>query len=148
MVNPEAKIKALLDISFVEPLAAVARDEGFNFLDRLIREWKDGTNRFEKPGEVIYGAFVEGVLVGTGGLTFQRESLGRVRRVYVHPDFRRQGIAKSLMDAVLAFAKERYPVVVLYTETTEAKQMYERMGFIPESPDGPDHATHRLVFCL
>lgn len=145
---PEAKIKALLDVSHAGPLAAVARDEGFNFLDRLIREWQDGTNRFEKPGEVIYGAFVDDVLVGTGGLTFQREGVGRVRRVYVHPDFRRQGIAKSLMDAILAYARERYPVVVLYTETTEAKQMYEGMGFIPESPDGPDHATHRLEFCL
>jgi predicted GNAT family acetyltransferase len=145
-VKPTAKIEPLLDVSQVESLAAVARAEGFNFLDRLIDEWQNGTNKFEKPSEVIYGAFVDGNLIATAGLTFQRENLGRVRRVYVHPNYRRQGIAKSLMNTVLSFAQEQYSTVVLYTETQEAREMYERLGFIPESPDGPDHATHRLQF--
>ena len=130
----------------VIPLAAMARSEGFEFLDRLIEEWEDGTNRFEKPGEVILGVWLGDELVGTGGLTVQRENVARVRRVYVHPEHRKRGIATLLMHSVLARARAHFAVAVLFTDTLEASTLYERLGFEPDNSDGPDHATHRMHF--
>ena len=138
------RVERLSQMTKVVPLAAIARSEGFQFLDRLIVEWTEGSNRFSQPGEAIFGAFVGEVLVGTAGITVQRDHVGRVRRVYVHPAYRRQGIAKLLMDAVLTIGRDHFTTLVLYTETDEARNMYERLGFVPESPEGSDHATHRL----
>jgi GNAT superfamily N-acetyltransferase len=137
------RIERLTDVEAVRELAKVARSEGFAFLDRLISEWVDGTNRFARSDEILFGAFVDGRLVGTAGLTFQRARTGRVRRVYVHPDYRRQGIAGALMAEVLSFAQDRYIELVLFAETPEAFRLYERLGFVFESSEGPDHATHR-----
>lgn len=36
----------------VEELEALAACEGFNFMTRLVAEWRSGTNRFDKPGSV------------------------------------------------------------------------------------------------
>ncbi len=138
------EVVRLAHLDDIGSLAEAARGEGFRFLDRLRREWEDGSNRFEAPGEVLFGAYVDGVLVGTGGLTRQGSSLGRVRRVYVHPEFRRRGIAGALMAAVLEFGRDWYSELVLYTETSEAARLYEGLGFVAEDPEGPDHATHRL----
>lgn len=79
-------IRRLVAPDDVLPLALAAHGEGFTFLGRLLAEWADGTNRFERPGEALFGAYSDGALVGTAGLTRQGERLGRVRRVYVHPD--------------------------------------------------------------
>ena len=126
------------------PLAKAARGEGFNFLDRLVREWHDGINRFDTEDEALFGAYVGGELVGTAGVTRQGPRLGRVRRVYVNPSHRRGGIAGRLMAEVLRFAHGKYDELVLFTDTEGAARMYERLGFVRESSDGPDHATHRL----
>lgn len=140
-MTPE--IRPLKDIEAVPWLAQAARDEGFAFLDRLVEEWETGVNRFDSDGELLFGAFDEGRLVATGGLTRQREDLGRLRRIYVHPQWRGQGIATGMVVRILAEAGERFPEVVLYTDNPAAARLYERLGFVPESPDGPDHATHR-----
>ena len=138
-------VRRLIDLVALPPLAAAARAEGFRFLDQLIDEWAEGTNRFDGWGEALFGAFVGDELVGTAGLTRQGERLGRVRRVYVRPDRRRLGIAEALMREVLASARPHFNALVLYAETPEAFRLYERFGFRWESPDGPDHATHRLT---
>ena len=145
MSEGAVRLTRLTSLDGIEPLAEAARAEGFEFLDRLIREWVSGANRFEGANEALYGTFVGDTLVGTAGLTFQRPGLGRVRRVYVRSDFRRKGVARRLMAEVLAFARAHYPEVALYTGTVEAARLYEGMAFVPESPGGMDHATHRLV---
>ncbi len=145
-MTPAARIERLAVDPVVENLATVARAEGFAFLDRLVAEWTDGTNRFDRSDEVLFGAFIDGELVGTAGLTHQREELGRVRRVYVHPVHRSKGIATALMTEVLAFAQTHYSTLVLFSETPEAFRLYERLGFAPENPTGRDRATHRLIF--
>lgn len=139
------EIARLTDLERIEPLLTEAKAEGFAFLDRLRDEWRAGTLRFDQEGEILFGAFADNRLVGTAGLTRQGPLLGRVRRVYVSPTYRGHGIAKALMLAVLEFARPLYGELVLFTEMAEAARLYEGLGFQPESPDGPDHATHRLT---
>ena len=138
-------VHRLIDLAALPPLAAAARAEGFRFLDLLIDKWAEGTNCFDGRGEALFGAFVGDELVGTAGLTRQDDHLGRVRRVYVRPDHRRLGIAEALMRAVLGHARPFYDALVLYAETPEAFRLYQSLGFVEESSDGPDHATHRLA---
>ena len=140
----EIDVVRLVHLDDVASLAYAARSEGFNFLDRLITEWKDGTNRFDDEGEALFGAYLNGELVGTAGVTRQNPALGRIRRVYVNPALRRQGIARRLVIEVLRFAKDEYKELVLFTDTERAAAFYESLRFLPESPEGPDHATHRL----
>ncbi|WP_431825239.1 hypothetical protein [Burkholderia sp. F1] len=34
-------------------LERAASEQGFSFIGRLIDEWRDGSNRFDKPGECL-----------------------------------------------------------------------------------------------
>ncbi|MEP7166498.1 MAG: N-acetyltransferase [Candidatus Woesebacteria bacterium] len=56
-----------------------------------------------------------------------------VYNLYVHPEFRRQGIAKELLLQVLSHLRERKSVEILYLSVMQsnsaALHMYERLGF-------------------
>jgi hypothetical protein len=138
------EIRRFSDLWDIHELVAAANGEGFNFLDRLVSEWNDGTNRFERPEEALLVVETLGRVVGVGGMTRQRDGVGRVRRFYVHPDFRNRGVGTALLDAILDHARLHYDEVVLWTSQPPAMRLYERLGFAPESDQGPDHATHRL----
>lgn len=71
-------------------------------------------------------------LVGTGALVRESEGVGRVVRMAVAADYRRLGIGRALLDALLAAARERgFRRVVLETTDTwqEAIAFYRRCGF-------------------
>jgi len=93
----------------------------------------------------LFGAFADEEWVGTGGLTLDPfnpgERNGRVRRMYVRPDFRRLGVGRALLNHVLEAARGRFGVLQLYTENPRAAKMYEAAGFQPV--DEPK-VTHRL----
>ena len=62
------KIKNLLDVNLMD-LVTESKKEGFRFLERLINDYKNGTNNFSKSGEVLYGVFnKEGLLIAIGGI--------------------------------------------------------------------------------
>lgn len=66
-------------------LQAEAIAEGFNFIDTLVGDWADGSNRFDGPGEVLLGCFDRGELIAVGGLNVDpfagNPGIGRIRRV-------------------------------------------------------------------
>ena len=55
-----------------------------------------------------------------------------ITNIAVHPDWRRRGIARSLLDAILEDARRR-DLAVAFLEVrptnTEARTLYERLGF-------------------
>jgi hypothetical protein len=57
-----------LPIAGFDALAAEARGQERDFVDRLEREWRDASNRFAGAGEILLGAFDGDRLVGVGGL--------------------------------------------------------------------------------
>lgn len=82
------------------PFEALLREscaEGFDHVRRLIAHWEDGSNRFERLGEKLFGAFHEDALIGVGGLNIDPyagdPAIGRVRHLYVLPNHRRHGVA-------------------------------------------------------
>lgn len=115
------------------PLIEESRAEGFDFLQRLKDEYASGANRFDKPGEAIFGVRdAQGRLVAVGGLNrdpFQDDpNVGRLRRVYVRPSWRRRGLAARLVATVLEAARAHFNRVQLRS-TEEAMEFYRVMGF-------------------
>jgi GNAT superfamily N-acetyltransferase len=128
----------------VETLEASAVSEGFNFMTRLLTEWRSGTNRFDKPGECLFGAFEGGRMVGMGGLTIDpyvpAGDVGRLRRLYVAPSVRRRGIGAALVNALLQHASGRFRLVRLTADTQAGADFYLRCGFAQVDDDSATHA--------
>lgn len=114
-------------------LRGEAEREGFRFLGRLESDWRAGENRFDEPGEVLLGAFVDNVLIGVGGLNrdpyAKVASRGRLRRLYVHPGWRGIGVGQALVGALVDLAALAFVEVSLHTDTAVASSFYRRCGF-------------------
>jgi GNAT superfamily N-acetyltransferase len=123
-----------------------AVDQGFNLVGRLIRDWQDGSNRFDKPGECLLAVTEDGTLLGVGGLNvdpYVPDGLtGRLRRLYVANAFRRRGIGEALVAALLQKAAQRFRQVRLSSDTESAAAFYVRLGF---SAVEDETATHVKV---
>lgn len=110
---------------------------------RLCQEWENGSNRFNKPGEALFGLTVDGELVAIGGINRQDDSTGRLRRFYVLPDHRRRGLGTRLLHHILDHAAGgHFRRVILRTDTDAAERFYLAYGFacIRDSHD----ATHEI----
>ena len=117
--------------------------QGFTMLTRLASEWEAGTNRFDRPNELLLGAFRDNQLVATGGLNIDpyasASGTARIRHVYVLDAERKNGIGRALILRLLAHAAGRFHVVRLWTGRATA--LYDRLGF--DRTDDPK-ATHIL----
>jgi GNAT superfamily N-acetyltransferase len=67
-------------------------------------------------------------------------SVGRIRHVYVLERERRRGVARALVERLLAHAAGRFRVVRL--STGEAASFYESLGFARVEGE---HVTHVMV---
>lgn len=128
----------------IDQLVAVSEAEGMRMVRRFAEEWRSGHHRFCGPGERIFAATLEGRTVAIGGLSrdpfVDDETVGRVRRMYVHPDHRGQGMGSSLLDRIVrasGFARLR-----IRTDQPNAAAFYEARGF---EPVGDANATHELA---
>ena len=129
----------------MELLRTEAINEGFLFVDRLVRDWRSGSNRFDLPGEQLLGAFTGETLIGVGGLNrdpyLDQAGIGRLRHLYVRECARRHGVASALVRRLLDEASNSFRIVRLRTATGEAAAFYLRHGFVPVRDETASHAT-------
>ncbi|PJF39571.1 MAG: GNAT family N-acetyltransferase, partial [Phototrophicales bacterium] len=94
----------------------------------------------QQPNNCIYGAFAQEELIGMAGF-FQHEALKLRHKsiiwgVYVLPDWRRQGVARQMMEVILnqirtlPAVKQVHVTVVNNNDNVAAKQMYLELGFV------------------
>ncbi|MGE7931610.1 GNAT family N-acetyltransferase [Viridibacillus arvi] len=118
----------------IDSLVKQSKADGFRFVERLVNDYKNGSNTFNHIGEGLFGVFnEEGVLVAIGGLNkdpFSNEqSIGRLRRFYVCKAYRRKGIGSLLVKRIIDEAKKYYKIIVLHTDTEQADKFYSSIGF-------------------
>ncbi|HSF83720.1 MAG TPA: GNAT family N-acetyltransferase [Anaerolineales bacterium] len=124
-----------------------ANREGFKALQRLRDDWQAGVNRFSALGEAFYVARCDGALVGVCGLNCdpfaEDPRVGRLRRMYVHPQFRRMGIGRQLVLRAIEDGRGHFHTLRLRTVDEGASAFYKALGFDPV--EGMEAATHQLV---
>ena len=144
-VRVERLIEASSDL--FDALVDESERQGYRFVPRLADEWASGANRFDRPGEALFAARIDGRLVGACGLNVDPYTrvvgVGRVRHLYVYvlADYRRLGVGRQLVEQVLDAARGRFGRLRLSTQNPAAAQLYERLEF--ERRAAADH-THLL----
>jgi GNAT superfamily N-acetyltransferase len=86
--------------------------------------------RLEPNG--CFGAIADGRLVATTTTTTYQNDLAWIGMVLVDPQYRRQGIATTLMETALDYLKDKVATVKL-DATPQGKPVYEKFGFKLES---------------
>ncbi len=91
-------------------------------------------------GVTFFIARVDGTAAGCGGIQLVGTDYGELKRMYVRPGFRGQGLGVALLEHLAAYARE-HGVSLLRLETgihqTDAIRLYERWGFSRIPPFGP-----------
>lgn len=107
--------------------------EGFRHIKRLVIDYENGANKFDKEGEALFIALQNNEIVGVCGLNSNpyesSYDVGRIRRLYVSPRVRRFGIGRMLMNYVIEEARNTYKLLVLRTHNPIADIFYQSLGF-------------------
>ena len=129
----------------LDAMRAEARAENHSMLDTLARQWASGETRFDRPGEALHAAYVDGELAGIGGITLEPSMLGalRMRRFYVFQRFRRSGVARALAGTLLEHCAGK---TVTANAAAGSETFWEALGFVPDRRDGWTHILFRAVF--
>jgi GNAT superfamily N-acetyltransferase len=95
-------------------------------------------DRYRRMGEAglghWYGAFLGDRLVADLGVFHDGRGLGRYQSVETHPDFRRQGIAGTLIYEAGRQAIARHDLhtlVIIAEEDASPARLYQSLGFVP-----------------
>jgi ribosomal protein S18 acetylase RimI-like enzyme len=87
---------------------------------------------YMKNGNHFWVAEAEGKVVGMIGVQHHDEGTGEIRRLRVHPDYRRRGIGGALVETAVRFCREQnYLKVTLDTfmERDPAIRLFEQFKF-------------------
>ncbi len=106
---------------------------------------------FAPPGGRLLLASVDGQVAGCAGLRRLSPEIGEIKRVYVRPAFRRNGVGRALIEAVIAAARLiGYRKLRLETASfmESAQALYRSLGFelIEPYQEIPDVMKHLWVF--
>jgi putative acetyltransferase len=87
----------------------------------------------------FFVARLDGAAAGCGGLKFYGKEYAEVKRMYVRPEFRGNGLAKAILRHLETHASQE-GILLLRLETgihqVEAIALYERFGFSEIGPFG------------
>lgn len=148
MTTNKVQLITISDHNFkmVSDLIHSARQEGYLFVQRTLDDWVNGTNKFNCPGEQLYGLMVKNELIGIGGLNIDPytddNKVGRVRHVYILKAHRRNGYASVLMRTILEKAGQHFTALRLYTDSPYAALFYETLGFVYIDDYKASHILH------
>lgn len=126
----------------LDMLRAEAAAEGFENMESLFSQWQDGSNRFNRPGELLTVAWADGDLAGIGGITedFIDPAALRMRRFYVRANYRRHGVGRAIANFVLETARPLDRQIVVHAATEEAGAFWETLGFERITREKTTHA--------
>jgi GNAT superfamily N-acetyltransferase len=120
-----------------------------SMLDQDLRE----LGKFLPPYGRLLLAECDGQVVGLACMKRIREEMGEIKRMYVRPEYRRRGIGRALLEALIAEAQAiGYPTMRLDSTRfmAEAHSLYRSLGFreiepYPES-EIPEELRQHWIF--
>lgn len=80
-----------------------------------------------------FAARASGKILGTVTTTTYGDTLAWIGMMLVHPEQRRRGIGRALMERTLAYLKARGIRCIKLDATPLGSPLYEKLGFVPES---------------
>ena len=129
-------------LTSLPPEIAVLRDEaaadGIHNMGTLVAEWQSGSERYDGPGEALFGAFDRDGLVGIGCVKREQAAM-RMRRLYVRRAARRGGVGRALAQAMIARGFESMKRLTCNAVPPGAAEFWEAMGFRRVAADGWTH---------
>ena len=148
MVLEIQRIRSLPTQSFTEILAE-SKMAGFRTIERLITDWEKGVNRFDRPGEALFIVRKGDRILGVCGLNrdpyINSSQIGRVRRLYVMRDSRRQGLGRILVHQMIEVAKLSFERLHVRTINPVAAQFYQALGFMPCHCESATHTLNLIT---
>jgi GNAT superfamily N-acetyltransferase len=131
----------------LDGLAEQASAEDIRIVARVVSRWRDGSERFDGPGERLYVAVdhEKGVTIGIGGLAQCPDVPGalRMRRFYVAPLYRRHGVARGLAQRLIEDVEGATTTLTCNARASAAAPpFWESMGFEPVDAPGITHLRH------
>jgi ribosomal protein S18 acetylase RimI-like enzyme len=134
-----------LFVEYAHFLASIHGEVCFQDLERELAEFP-GT--YGPPDGCLLLAFDETRLAGCVAARKIGEGICEMKRLYVRPEFRGQGVGRALARAIIDEARQlgyaRMRLDTLLT-MTEAQALYRTLGFYSIGPYG-QHATSHAVF--
>lgn len=130
----------------VAPLAGHADHEGIRIVSTVLERWQDESERYQGRGEAILAAVVDDEVVGIGALSRCPHVDGslRMRRFYVAPAWRRQGVARSLAEELIAVGHAYTDLITCNAgASAAAAPFWESVGFVPVDVEGISHVHRR-----
>jgi GNAT superfamily N-acetyltransferase len=130
-----------------DALLADAASEDVRNMALLAQDWASSDQRFDGDGEALLGALLAGKLAGLGGLSIElaaAEPARRVRRFYVRPALRRQGVARTLASALIQEALDQVDLLTCNAAASPAAApFWEAQGFSRDSSGPWTHVLRR-----
>ena len=123
-----ARISTQLPAAF-DTLIEDAEADGHRHMSRLATEFDETPAMFH----AIFAAYVGDDLAGLGAITAEPERTSipawRMRRLYVHRQFRRRGGARAIALALMQEAASKVRMVTVNAGNEHAACFWEQMGF-------------------
>jgi GNAT superfamily N-acetyltransferase len=143
------KVEQVEDLKAIDisHLVKESETEGYRFLTRLVNDYEDGTNTFNKPGEALLAVQNEnGEVVAIGGVNqspFSEDTnVARLQRFYVLDDARRKGVGSLLLKEIVDHSRGTFNEMTVRTESSKADAFYRANGF--ELDDSASETTHLM----
>lgn len=144
LLVPSFRCATLADIAAIEQLDSLS-DSPTRDIHREIEKYFGSVDPSTHERTLIFLAEVEGRVVAKAELMLPPQqttgAVGYIKRVIVHPDLRTRGIARRLLQHLVAYAHEQLHLAALdlhvWEENRSAVHLYESLGF---------HMQHRELY--
>lgn len=112
-------------------LRSESEREGYNLVDKLISDFKSGENKFDKKGECLIVCEAGNKMVGICALGIDplNSARGRIRRLYVLPQYRNKGVGRKLVTELVDYSRKYFKAVSVNMGKLHISKFYEGLGF-------------------
>ncbi len=126
-------IRELFRENLSETKLLLSREFNISFdVNTLLEQQIAKLQQFSPPSGCLLLAEYQGKITGCAGLRKIGENVGEVKRMYVQPEYRRKGIGRSLLQAIITEARQiGYSQIRLDSApfAPEAQALYYSVGF-------------------